>query len=36
MSMKALHAMVTLILGLTVGVIWLRTFCSVSVGGTWK
>lgn len=26
MSMKALHAMVTLILGLTVGVIWLRTF----------
>ncbi len=26
MSMKALHALVTLVLGFTVGIVWLRTF----------
>jgi hypothetical protein len=26
MSMKALHALVTLVLGFTVGLLWLRTF----------
>ena len=26
MSMKAIHAFVTLVLGFTVGIVWLRTF----------
>lgn len=26
MSMKAFHALVTLVLGFTVGIVWLRTF----------
>ncbi|HYN81636.1 MAG TPA: hypothetical protein VES88_09060 [Gemmatimonadaceae bacterium] len=28
MSMKALHALVTLVLGFAVGIVWLRTFWS--------